>query len=156
MDSFDFLKISHFGSGSISKRRHLVSHRQAILQQKRGKVELKNLRRKIEKNEIATNAVALFAKKIEGPSTDDGNGTRLKNILKRHLSAGLQIRHLYAGLKMRHLSRGIHTSTETAFFSADFFSFPILLSSLPPLWGPYPIRVILFHWPSTSITVTPP
>ena len=36
--------------------------------------------------EIASNAVAMFAKKLEAPST--GNETKFKKILKRHLSAG--------------------------------------------------------------------
>ena len=66
--------------GPLPKRKHLLSQRQAILKEKRGKSELKNLRRKIEKNEIATNAVALFSKA--------GNETKFKRILKRHMSAG--------------------------------------------------------------------
>jgi hypothetical protein len=73
------------GPGLNPKRRHLLSQRQAILQQKRGKVELKNLRKKIVKNEIASNAVAMFAKKLEAPTA---NQTKFGAILKRHLSAG--------------------------------------------------------------------
>ena len=72
-------------SGPLPRRRHLLSQRQAILQEKRGKTELKHLRRKIEKNEIASNAVALFAKKME---TGSGNETKFKKILQRHWSAG--------------------------------------------------------------------
>jgi hypothetical protein len=63
------------GPGLNPKRRHLLSQRQAILQQKRGKVELKNLRKKIVKNEIASNAPT-------------ANQTKFGAILKRHLSAG--------------------------------------------------------------------
>lgn len=67
-----------------TKTTHILSQRQAILKQKRGKAELKNLRRKIEKNEIASNAAAIFAKRI----TEASNEPKLKKILQRHLSAG--------------------------------------------------------------------
>jgi len=68
-----------------TKTSHILSHRQAILKQKRGKAELKNLRRKIEKNEIASNAAAIFSKKITVGSSYE---PKLKRILRRHLSAG--------------------------------------------------------------------